>query len=68
METYRDLIAAVARRQPQMLKMIAQLVGLESPTEDRAAVNRCVTLVEGWIKASWAVRAGAASKSRLEIC
>ena len=52
METYRDLTAAVARRQPQMLKMIAQLVGLESPTEDRAAVNRCVTLVEGWIKAS----------------
>ena len=51
METYRDLTAAVARRQPQMLKMIAQLVGLESPTEDRVAVNRCVTLVEGWIKA-----------------
>ena len=51
MEMYRDLTAAVARRQPQMLKMIAQLVGLESPTEDRVAVNRCVTLVEGWIKA-----------------
>jgi glutamate carboxypeptidase len=50
METYRDLTAAVARRQPQMLKMIAQLVGLESPTEDRVAVNRCVTLVESWIK------------------
>jgi glutamate carboxypeptidase len=49
METYRDLTAAVARRQPQMLKMIAQLVGLESPTEDRVAVNRCVTLVESWI-------------------
>jgi glutamate carboxypeptidase len=52
METYRDLTGAVARREPQMHKMIAQLVGLESPTEDRAAVNRCVTLVEGWIKAS----------------
>jgi glutamate carboxypeptidase len=51
METYRDLTAAVARRQPQMLKMIAQLVGLESPTEDRVAVNRCVSLVEDWIKA-----------------
>jgi glutamate carboxypeptidase len=51
METYRELTAGVARRQPQMVKMIAQLVGLESPTEDRVAVNRCVTLVEGWIKA-----------------
>src|SRR5580704_16392435 len=51
METYRDLTGAVARREPQMHKMIAQLVGLESPTEDRAAVNRCVTLVEDWIKA-----------------
>ena len=35
-----------------MLKMLADLVGLESPTEDRAAVNRCVTLVEAWIKAN----------------
>ena len=52
METYRDLTATVARRQPQMLKLIAQLVGLESPTEEWVAVNRCVTLVEGWIKAS----------------
>ena len=52
METYRDLTMAVARREPQIRKMIAELVGLESPTEDRAAVNRCVTLVEGWIKAS----------------
>jgi glutamate carboxypeptidase len=51
METYRDLTAAAAKRQPQLLKMIAQLVGLESPTEDRVAVNRCVTLVEGWIQA-----------------
>jgi glutamate carboxypeptidase len=50
MET--DLIGAVDRRQPQMLEMISQLVRLESPTEDRAAVNRCVDLVEGWIKAS----------------
>jgi glutamate carboxypeptidase len=51
METYPDLATAAARRQPQMLKMIGQLVGLESPTEDRVAVNRCVTLVEGWIQA-----------------
>jgi glutamate carboxypeptidase len=51
METYRELSGAVAKRQAQMLNMIAQLAALESPTEDRAAVNRCVALVEGWIKA-----------------
>jgi glutamate carboxypeptidase len=50
MET--DLIKAVGRRRPQMLEMIGHLVRVESPTEDRAAVNRCVSLVEGWIKAS----------------
>ena len=42
MESYRDLTRAVAKRQPEMLEMIAELVGLESPTEDRAGVNRCV--------------------------
>jgi glutamate carboxypeptidase len=47
-----DLLAAVDRRQPQMLDMLRQLVTLESPTEDWAAVNRCVSAVEGWIKAS----------------
>jgi glutamate carboxypeptidase len=47
-----DLLAAVDRRQPQMLEMLRQLVNLESPTEDWAAVNRCVSAVEGWIKAS----------------
>ena len=51
METYRELNQAVARRRRQMLEMIAQLVGTESPTEDRLAVNRCVSLLEGWIKA-----------------
>jgi glutamate carboxypeptidase len=50
METYSELSKAVARCRPQMLEMIAQLVGTESPTEDRLAVNRCVGLVEGWIK------------------
>jgi glutamate carboxypeptidase len=54
METYRDLTRAAAKRRPEMLKMIAELVGLESPTEDRAGVNRCVALVERWIKASGA--------------
>jgi glutamate carboxypeptidase len=52
MESYRDVTRAAAKRQPEMLKMIAELVGTESPTEDRAGVNRCVALVERWIKAS----------------
>jgi glutamate carboxypeptidase len=47
-----DLIRTVNRHRPQMLEMISQLVRVESPTEDWAAVNRCVSLVEGWIKAS----------------
>jgi glutamate carboxypeptidase len=50
MET--DLIRAVDRHRPQILEMIKRLVSVESPTEDWAAVNRCVSLVEGWIKAS----------------
>ena len=50
MET--DLMAAVGRRKPQMLELIRQLVSIESPTEDQAAVNRCVSAVEGWIEAS----------------
>jgi glutamate carboxypeptidase len=52
MQTYRDLTQAVAKRRPQMLERIAELVGIESPTEDRPAINRCVALVEGWIKTS----------------
>ena len=52
MESYRDVAGAAAKRKPEMLKMIAQLVGIESPTEDRAGVNRCVALVERWIQAS----------------
>ena len=52
METYRDLSRGVARRRPEMLEMMAELVGVESPTEDRTAVNRCVTLLEKWIRTS----------------
>jgi glutamate carboxypeptidase len=52
METYRDLSRAVAGRKSQMLEMIGELVRVESPTEDRAGVNRCVTVLEDWIKAS----------------
>ncbi len=50
MQTYRDLARAVAQSRPQMLERIAELVGIESPTEDWTAVNRCVALVEEWIK------------------
>src|SRR5271168_1087288 len=52
MESYGDVIRAAAKRQPEMRKMIAELDGIESPTEDRAGVNRCVALVEQGIKAS----------------
>jgi glutamate carboxypeptidase len=52
MKTYGKLHNTVARRHPRILEMLAQLVGKESPTEDRTAVNRCVDLVEEWIKAS----------------
>ena len=50
MQTYRELTRAVAKRRPEMLEMIAELVQVESPTEDRAAVNRCVALLEKWIR------------------
>jgi glutamate carboxypeptidase len=52
MESYRDVTRSAEKRRPEMLKMMAELVGLESPTEDRAGVNRCVALVEQWIKTS----------------
>jgi glutamate carboxypeptidase len=50
MQSYRDLARAVTRQRPEMLEMIAGLVQIESPTEDRAAVNRCVRLAEKWIR------------------
>ena len=52
MQTYRELTRAVAKRRPEMLEMIAELVQVESPTEDRPAVNRCVALLEKWIPAA----------------
>jgi glutamate carboxypeptidase len=52
MKTYRELNRAVAGRRSEMLEMIAELVSSESPTEDRAAVNRCVALLETWIQAA----------------
>jgi glutamate carboxypeptidase len=50
METYRELTRAVTQRRARMLEKIEALVGVESPTEDREAVNRCVGLMEGWIQ------------------
>jgi glutamate carboxypeptidase len=52
MESYRDVTRSAEKRRPEMVKMMAELVGLESPTEDRAGVNRCVALLEQWIRAS----------------
>ena len=52
MKTYRELTQAGSQCRPQMLERIAQLVSLESPTEDHAAVNRCVSLLESWIQAA----------------
>jgi glutamate carboxypeptidase len=50
-ETYRQLNREVAGHRSRMLAMIADLVRAESPTEDRPAVNGCVSLLESWIKA-----------------
>jgi glutamate carboxypeptidase len=50
MRTYRDLTLAVSRQQTELLEMIAGLVRVESPTEDPAAVNRSVRLVEKWLR------------------
>ena len=50
MQTYRDMTLAAARRRPQMLEMIAQLVGLESPTDDRGG-QPLRRLGGEWIKA-----------------
>ncbi len=51
MKTHKELTRAVAKRRPRTLEMLRELVEVESPTESRAAVNRCVGLVEGWVRA-----------------
>ena len=63
MQTYRELTRAVARRRPEMLEMLAELVRVESPTEDRAAVNRCVAMLEKWIRKA----GGNSSRNRQSI-
>jgi glutamate carboxypeptidase len=50
-KTYRELTNAVAKRRRHLLQSLGELVQVESPTEDRAAVNRSVALMEAWIKA-----------------
>ncbi len=50
MKTYRELQGATKASRPELIHRIAELVGIESPTEDRAAINRCVALVEQWVK------------------
>jgi glutamate carboxypeptidase len=52
MQSYRELTQSVAGRLPEILEKIGQLVRVESPTEDREAVNRSVALVEHWIQES----------------
>src|SRR5271168_4568370 len=51
MRSYRELIGAVAIRRPVMVQRLAELVSIESPTEDRAAVNRSVAIVQRWVEA-----------------
>ncbi len=68
MQTYRELTRAVAQRRQQMLEMIAELVGIESPTEDRTAINRCVALVEGWIKTGGGREQAQAADDRPVTC
>jgi glutamate carboxypeptidase len=49
MKTYRELTQAVAQKRRQMIERIAELVGIESPTEDYPAVNRSVRCLEAWM-------------------
>ena len=50
MKTYRELSRAVSKSRPEIVQRLAELVSIESPTEDPAAVNRSVALVEQWIQ------------------
>lgn len=46
----RGLLAGARRKESALLKKLQQLVTLESPSEDKAAVDRCITQVESWAK------------------
>jgi glutamate carboxypeptidase len=50
MKTYHELLQACNTSRPELIHRLAELVGLESPTEDRAAINRCVSLAEQWTR------------------
>src|ERR1700744_5631867 len=41
----------VEERQPQMLRMLSELVHIESPSSEKATVDRAVELVAGWSEA-----------------
>lgn len=47
-----DLRGALKTSQGTWLQRLRELVESESPTEDRAGVNRCMELVIGWAQAS----------------
>jgi glutamate carboxypeptidase len=50
MQTYRELVQSVNGSRSGLTHRLAELVRMESPTEDRAAINRCVALVEQWVR------------------
>lgn len=44
----QELRDRIEERQPRMVRMLAELVRVESPSGDKAAVDRAVALVAGW--------------------
>lgn len=46
----RGLLAGARKKESLLLKRLQQLVTMESPSEDKAAVDRCILLVESWVK------------------
>ncbi len=44
----QNLHAYVAESQPRMLRMLSELVHVESPSNDKAAVDRTMAMVAGW--------------------
>ena len=45
---YKDLVAAVEAKQTWLRKRLRQLVEVESPSDNKASVDRAVSLVAGW--------------------
>lgn len=44
----RGLLAGARKKEPLLFKRLQQLVRTESPSESKAAVDKCISLVEGW--------------------